>query len=117
MCIRDREKILRFFGYDQSPAPVMNLEQVQSDEELGAFIAGAFLACGSMVDPGKSYHLEFVVPDRQLCEGLIQVLSSVRIFPKSFERRSSFVAVSYTHLFRKRAPPPSAFFPRARRCR
>ena len=88
----DREKILRFFGYDQSPAPVMNLEQVQSDEELGAFIAGAFLACGSMVDPGKSYHLEFVVPDRQLCEGLIQVLSSVRIFPKSFERRSSFVA-------------------------
>lgn len=44
------------------------------------------------VDPGKSYHLEFVVPDRQLCEGLIQVLSSARIFPKSFERRSSFVA-------------------------
>lgn len=88
----DREKILRFFGYGQSPMPVLNLEQVQSEEELGAFIAGAFLACGSMVDPGKSYHLEFVVPDQPLCEALIQVLFAVRIFPKSFTRRGSFVA-------------------------
>lgn len=87
----DREKILRFFGYGQSPMPVLNLEQVQSEEELGAFIAGAFLACGSMVDPGKSYHLEFVVPDQPLCEALIQVLFAVRIFPKSFARRGSFV--------------------------
>lgn len=87
----DREKILRFFGYGQSPMPVLNLEQVQSEEELGAFIAGAFLACGSMVDPGKSYHLEFVVPDQPLCEALIQVLFAVRIFPKSFTRRGSFV--------------------------
>lgn len=87
----DREKILRFFGYGQSPMPVLNLEQVQSEEELGAFIAGAFLACGSMVDPGKSYHLEFVVPDQTLCEALIQVLFAVRIFPKSFARRGSFV--------------------------
>lgn len=87
----DREKILRFFGYGQSPMPVLNLEQVQSEEELGAFIAGAFLACGSMVDPGKSYHLEFVVPNQPLCEALIQVLFAVRIFPKSFARRGSFV--------------------------
>ena len=87
----DREKILRFFGYGQSPMPVLNLEQVQSEEELGAFIAGAFLSCGSMVDPGKSYHLEFVVPDQPLCEALIQVLFAVRIFPKSFARRGSFV--------------------------
>ncbi|HAG57408.1 MAG TPA: DNA-binding protein WhiA [Ruminococcaceae bacterium] len=87
----DREKILRFFGYGQSPMPVLNLEQVQSEEELGAFIAGAFLACGSMVDPGKSYHLEFVVTDQPLCEALIQVLFAVRIFPKSFARRGSFV--------------------------
>ncbi|MGN0625059.1 MAG: DNA-binding protein WhiA [Oscillospiraceae bacterium] len=87
----DREKILRFFGYGQSPMPVLNLGQVQSEEELGAFIAGAFLACGSMVDPGKSYHLEFVVPNQPLCEALIQVLFAVRIFPKSFARRGSFV--------------------------
>lgn len=88
----DREKILRFFGYGQTPISVMNLEQVQSIEELGAFVAGAFLACGSIVDPGKSYHLEFVVPNQQLCDGLVQVLSSVHIFPKSFARRGSFVA-------------------------
>lgn len=50
----DREKILRFFGYGQTPMPVMNLEQVQSIEELGcACSPGAFLACGSIVDPGQ----------------------------------------------------------------
>ncbi len=88
----DREKILRFFGYDSTPAPVLNLDQLQSEEEWGAFVAGAFLACGSMVDPGKSYHLEFVMPDQPLCEALIQMLSAVRVFPRSFLRRGSFVA-------------------------
>ncbi|MDD3192920.1 MAG: DNA-binding protein WhiA [Oscillospiraceae bacterium] len=88
----DREKILRFFGYDQSPAPVMNLEQVQSEEELGAFVAGAFVACGSMVDPRKSYHLEFVVPDQELCMGLVRILSTIRVEPKNFPRRGNFVA-------------------------
>jgi hypothetical protein len=88
----DREKILRFFGYDRAPAPVLNEEQLQTEEEWGAFIAGAFLACGSMVDPGKSYHLEFVMSDARLCEAFIQMLSAVRVFPRSFLRRGSFVA-------------------------
>ncbi len=71
----------------------MNLEQVQSMKSWVRLSPGAFLACGSIVDPGKSYHLEFVVPDQQLCDGLVQVLSSVHIFPKEFLRgRGSFVA-------------------------
>lgn len=89
---RDREKILGFFGYEKEPVPLMNLEEIPSNEELAAFLSGAFLACGSMVDPAKSYHLEFVVPDKPLCDGLIQVLSTVEILPKSFERRGSYVA-------------------------
>ena len=88
----DREKILRFFGYDQDPMPVLNLSQVQSEEELGAFVAGAFLACGSMVDPGKSYHLEFVVPEEGLCQALMQVLASVGTNLRSFTRRTNHVA-------------------------
>lgn len=88
----DREKILRFFGYDPVPMPVLHLERMQSEEEWGAFVAGAFLACGSMVDPGKSYHLEFVMQDQQLCQGFIQMLSTFRIFLRSFLRRGNFVA-------------------------
>lgn len=88
----DREKILRFFGYDRGSAPVLSLDQMQSEEEWGAFIAGAFLACGSMVDPGKSYHLEFVMPDQQLCQAFIQMLSAIRVFPRSFLRRGNYVA-------------------------
>lgn len=88
----DGEKILRFFGYDQDPMPVLNLSQVQSEEELGAFVAGAFLACGSMVDPGKSYHLEFVVPEEGLCQALMQVLASVGTNLRSFTRRTNHVA-------------------------
>ncbi len=33
-------------------------------------IAGAFLACGSVNDPLKKYHLEFVVPTLELCNDL-----------------------------------------------
>ena len=43
-------------------------------EADGAFIAGAFLACGSMADPEKSYHLEFVTKNKELCTGLCAVL-------------------------------------------
>ena len=88
----DREKILRFFGYDKEPMPVIKLEQTATREEMGAFVAGAFLACGSMIDPAKSYHLEFVVPDQALCYELVHLLSGEEIYPKIFERRGSFVA-------------------------
>ncbi len=86
-----RDKILKIFGYT-SPAPVLSIDPNAGTEELGAFVSGAFLACGSMVDPQKSYHLEFVMFQRELCEAFIELLTRLMVFPKSFKRRDNFVA-------------------------
>jgi hypothetical protein len=37
---------------------------------MPAFFAGVFLTCGSIMDPNKSYHMEFVAPTETLCNDL-----------------------------------------------
>ena len=37
---------------------------------MPAFLAGVFLTCGNLMDPNKSYHLEFVTPTSVLCNDL-----------------------------------------------
>lgn len=42
---------------------------------FGAFMRGTFLACGTLTDPQKDYHLEFSVQDDDTCERLMLLLS------------------------------------------
>lgn len=58
---------------------------------LGAFLAGAFLSCGSVTDPNKDYHLEFAVPDESVHHALAQMLLSVGVTAKSVQRKGSHV--------------------------
>lgn len=51
------------------------------------FVAGAFLVCGSVNDPLKEYHLEFVAPDEKICLQLIDILSEIGISAKNTERK------------------------------
>ena len=44
--------------------------KLPGDKNLGSFAAGVFLACGSVVAPEKSYHLEFVAPHERLMREL-----------------------------------------------
>ncbi len=44
------------------------------EKYFGSFCAGAFLSCGSVVEPTKGYHLEFVIPDGNLCSELSGML-------------------------------------------
>ncbi len=46
-----------------------------SEKYFGAFAAGVFLSCGSVVTPEKGYHLEFVVPTERLCRELCEMFS------------------------------------------
>lgn len=55
---------------------------------LGAFTAGAFLSCGSMTDPNKEYHLEFVLPCPQLEEPFSQILLAIGVNAKMVLRKS-----------------------------
>lgn len=53
----------------------------------GAFLRGAFLSCGTISDPNKGYHLEFVVPFRALSRDLEKMLTEYNLKAKSMTRR------------------------------
>lgn len=58
---------------------------------LGVFAGGAFLACGSVNDPSKEYHLEFVVPDEKLAGELAMLLGDFGANAKTVVRRGQYV--------------------------
>ena len=56
-----------------------------------AFIRGAFLASGSMSNPGKSYHFEIVCRKQQGAEELCRVIETFDIFPKTVRRKNKHI--------------------------
>lgn len=90
----DRAKILRFFGWPADGTQGLSAlpQRFDKEEERAAFLAGAYLACGSVIDPSKSYHLEFSVREEGLCRALEQILAEAYQPPKVFLRRGSYVA-------------------------
>lgn len=58
---------------------------------LGAFLAGAFLAAGSMIDPNNSYHLEYITPHRTLCEEFCDTLKLIGVTAKISERKGNYI--------------------------
>lgn len=61
------------------------------NNSTGAFLAGAFFICGSVIDPNKEYHLEFVVPTELLCNDLNAVLGSFGVSGRKIKRKKSYV--------------------------
>jgi hypothetical protein len=58
---------------------------------LGVFAAGAFLACGSVNDPSKEYHLEFSVPGEKLAADLSMLLSDIGVTAGTVTRRGQLI--------------------------
>ena len=58
---------------------------------MAALLRGAFLACGTLTDPEKDYHLEFVVPYRYISRDLAKLLHEWNLAPKQLERKGSHV--------------------------
>ena len=54
---------------------------------VNAFLAGAFLACGTVSDPKKDYHLEFTVPFSNLSKSLVTFLEEMELTPKLSNRK------------------------------
>lgn len=71
------------------------IHRIQTDiidnNSVFAFIAGAFLSCGSVTEPIKEYHLEFAVPYYELTQDLLALLTSVGINAKYTERKNVYV--------------------------
>lgn len=56
-----------------------------------AFIRAAFLMCGSIIDPQKRYHLEFVTPYFFLSDDFLNLLCDMNLNAKSVVRKSNYV--------------------------
>ena len=71
----DSEKLIHSFGC--TDAFSFNERLVSNEKTLSFFLGGVFLACGSVTDPGKSYHLEFAPSTEEMCDLLEALVGSV----------------------------------------
>ncbi len=65
--------------------------EIIATNSLGVFTAGVFLACGSVNDPAKEYHLEFACPEEQLAEQLATLLRDIGVTAKTMLRRGQHI--------------------------
>lgn len=65
--------------------------EIIATNSLGVFTAGAFLACGSVNDPEKEYHLEFAVPDDKLASELKALFGDIGVNAKTSLRRGQHI--------------------------
>lgn len=82
----DRMSLLNYFRMDSSRR--LTKDDLPKSSYYSQLIAGIFLACGSVNNPEKKYHLEFVMPDIQLCNdfGLL-LIENYSILAKQTERK------------------------------
>lgn len=74
----DCRRIFSFFGHSSdSPNLRVNRANIEDDRCISAFLRGVFLACGSVNDPQKNYHLEFCVPYKNLSTDLCTLMGEI----------------------------------------
>lgn len=64
---------------------------IQDDRCKQSFLRVVFLNCGSISNPEKHYHLEFVLSNDVFATDLMQVLNNMGLNAKMVERKKSFV--------------------------
>ncbi len=81
------------FGYDpaESVAHHINFAVLEEDHCRTAFFRGAFLAGGSVTDPGKRYHLELVTSHYSVSREMISLLLDAGFAPKETTRKANYV--------------------------
>ncbi|MDR3552435.1 MAG: DNA-binding protein WhiA [Clostridia bacterium] len=88
----DIARVLDDFGYAPSTVSFrLNRAVIENDCCNAAFLRGAFLSCGSVVEPEKDYHLEFVAPHVGAGRDLSALLGEQGLEPKTVSRSGSFV--------------------------
>ncbi len=95
VCVRtaaQRQQVMSAFGHEKGEL-VLRLNRANLTGEccMASLLRGAFLACGTLTDPEKDYHLEFVVPYRYISRDLAKLLDELSLAPKQLERKGSHV--------------------------
>lgn len=90
----DRLMVLNAFGHDGSELTLrVNRANLQDDCCISAFLRGAFLSCGTLTDPKKDYHLEFVLPYMKLSEDLYLLMRELDLNPKKLSERAAISSI------------------------
>lgn len=79
---KDCDKVLASFGHFNAGSLKINHSIFDCEECVHSFLAGVFLACGTVSTPQKSYHLEFTVPYHNLSKSFITFLEELELIPK-----------------------------------
>ena len=66
-------------------------KMVETDNEKRAYIRGAFLGGGSVTNPEKNYHLEFVTHSEEYAHDLCELINSCGLNSKVIQRKNSFI--------------------------
>ena len=90
-----RKQVLEFFLHNKSinnniPLKI-NFFNLKNNKDRGLFLRGVFLTCGTMINPEKEYHLEFVIQSKELCYSLKQMLDKFDIKNKIISRYNMYV--------------------------
>ena len=94
--IEDPEKLhilFDTFGLERDSAVSVHINFAHLEEEhcQTAFFRGAFLAGGSVTDPGKSYHLELATSHGAVGRESIALLQELGFTPKDTQRKGNHV--------------------------
>lgn len=90
--VEDRKRIIEYFDHDVNSISLrINRGVFEDDECYGSFLRGVFLSCGSIANPDKNYHLEFVVPFHNLSLDLLKILTDFGLKAKLILRKYSYV--------------------------
>lgn len=87
--ITDTEKIRKIFSvYGQEPGVALhiNFGVLENDCCRASFLRGAFLAGGSITNPDKRYHLEFVSSHRSVLRETTALLQELEFDPRTSHR-------------------------------
>ena len=90
--ITSREKlalIMEAYGFNPKDTLSLhiNLSVIEDDCCKSAFLKGAFLAGGSVTDPGKAYHMEFTTTHQSVAREAFALMQEVLgFYPKSAQR-------------------------------
>lgn len=88
----ERRRAIEYFDHAVNSVSLrINRGVLEEDECYGAFLRGVFLSCGSIANPDKGYHLEFVIPYQNLSLDLLKILTDYGLKAKHIIRTYSHV--------------------------
>lgn len=83
---QDCMKLQKVFDHIEKGSKKINHSVFDCENCRNAFVAGAFLSCGTISSPEKDYHLEFSIPYFNLSKSLQTLLDEMELKPKYVNR-------------------------------